>query len=57
MIMTMNEVSGFAALPLAEPLHRALVEKNYSQPSPIQAQAIPHLLEKRFDRYCPNWHG
>ncbi|MGF1452789.1 MAG: DEAD/DEAH box helicase [Opitutales bacterium] len=37
----------FEALPLAAPLHRALREKNYTTPSPIQAQAIPHLLEGR----------
>ncbi len=37
----------FAALPLAMPLQRALEELNYSIPSPIQAQAIPILLEGR----------
>jgi ATP-dependent RNA helicase RhlE len=37
----------FAALHLAEPIQRALQEKNYTEPSPIQAQAIPHLLEGR----------
>lgn len=45
MKMTTSEKSGFAALPLIEPLQRALVEKNYLQPSPIQSQAIPHLLQ------------
>ncbi|MDX6765388.1 MAG: DEAD/DEAH box helicase [Candidatus Methylacidiphilales bacterium] len=35
----------FSVLQLAEPIQRALVEKNYTQPSPIQAKAIPHLLE------------
>ncbi|MFZ5806190.1 MAG: DEAD/DEAH box helicase [Verrucomicrobiota bacterium] len=39
------ETSGFAALPLIAPLQRALAERNYTQPSPIQAQAIPHLLQ------------
>jgi ATP-dependent RNA helicase RhlE len=34
----------FASLQLDEPLLRALQEKNYTVPSPIQAQAIPHLL-------------
>lgn len=38
------EASGFATLPLIEPLQRALAEKKYFQPSPIQGQAIPHLL-------------
>ncbi len=36
----------FASLQLAEPLQRALAEKKYTHPSPIQAQAIPLLLEK-----------
>ncbi len=37
----------FEALPLAAPLHRVLRELNYLEPSPIQAQAIPLLLEGR----------
>lgn len=37
----------FEALPLAAPIQRALAERNYTQPSPIQAQAIPLLLEGR----------
>lgn len=37
----------FASLKLAEPILRALNEKNYTHPSPIQAQAIPYLLEGR----------
>jgi ATP-dependent RNA helicase RhlE len=37
----------FASLNLSAPLLRALVEKAYTQPSPIQAQAIPPLLEGR----------
>lgn len=39
--------STFQALPLAAPLHRALSEKGYTQPSPVQAQAIPFILEGR----------
>ncbi len=39
-----NDIS-FSTLDLAQPIQRALKEKNYTQPSPIQAQAIPHLLE------------
>ncbi|MEM8549688.1 MAG: DEAD/DEAH box helicase [Verrucomicrobiota bacterium] len=35
----------FHDLPLAEPLHRALGEHDYETPSPIQAQAIPVILE------------
>jgi ATP-dependent RNA helicase RhlE len=42
--MTPND---FEALPLAAPLHRVLRELNYTTPSPIQAQAIPLLLEGR----------
>ncbi|WP_265593950.1 DEAD/DEAH box helicase [Haloferula sp. BvORR071] len=37
----------FEALPLAAPLHRALRDLGYTVPSPIQAQAIPLLLEGR----------
>jgi ATP-dependent RNA helicase RhlE len=37
----------FEALPLAAPLHRVLRELDYSVPSPIQAQAIPLLLQGR----------
>ncbi len=37
----------FASLALSEPLQRALADKNYTEPSPIQAQAIPPLLEGR----------
>lgn len=37
----------FASLALCEPLQQALAHKNYVEPSPIQAQAIPHLLEGR----------
>jgi ATP-dependent RNA helicase RhlE len=37
----------FAQLGLSEPLLRALTEKKYTHPSPIQAEAIPHLLAGR----------
>ena len=37
----------FADLSLAEPILRALNEKNYTVPSPIQAKAIPFLLQGR----------
>jgi ATP-dependent RNA helicase RhlE len=39
--------TSFEALPLAAPLHRVLRELEYTTPSPIQAQAIPLLLEGR----------
>ncbi len=37
----------FEALPLAAPLQRALAERGYTTPSPIQQQAIPLLLKGR----------
>jgi ATP-dependent RNA helicase RhlE len=37
----------FEQLPLSAPIQRALVEKDYTIPSPIQARAIPVLLEGR----------
>lgn len=37
----------FSELGLAEPLQRALAAKDYGKPTPIQAQAIPALLEGR----------
>ncbi len=37
----------FSNLALAEPILRALQEKDYTEPSPIQAQSIPHLLQGR----------
>jgi ATP-dependent RNA helicase RhlE len=41
------DAGGFSTLGLAEPLLRALAQKNYAEPSPIQAQSIPHLLTGR----------
>src|SRR5438128_986357 len=35
----------FSDLRLAEPILRALTAENYTVPTPIQAQAIPHILE------------
>jgi ATP-dependent RNA helicase RhlE len=37
----------FTDLSLAEPILRALQQKEYTQPSPIQAQAIPYLMQGR----------
>lgn len=37
----------FKELPLAEPIQQALAEREYTVPSPIQAQSIPFLLEGR----------
>jgi ATP-dependent RNA helicase RhlE len=39
--------STFSELPLVEPLQRALRAQEYTKPTPIQAQAIPHLLTGR----------
>ncbi len=40
-------MSYFTELGLAEPLVRALAERDYAEPTPIQRQAIPALLEGR----------
>ncbi len=37
----------FSALGVSEPLCRALAAENYIQPTPIQSQSIPRLLEGR----------
>jgi ATP-dependent RNA helicase RhlE len=37
----------FSELPLIEPIQRAVAESGYTVPTPIQQQAIPHLLEGR----------
>jgi len=38
-------MNSFSTLPLIEPLQRALSDEGYTTPTPIQAQAIPQLLE------------
>jgi ATP-dependent RNA helicase RhlE len=40
-------VTSFSELELIEPLQRAIRAKNYTTPTPIQAKAIPHLLQGR----------
>src|ERR1700748_3211192 len=40
-------ISSFSELALRPELQKALAEQGYSTPTPIQAQAIPHLLEGR----------
>ena len=42
-----QDTTTFASLNLTAPLLRALVDKAYTHPSPIQVQAIPPLLEGR----------
>ena len=39
--------AGFAALGLSEPILRAIAEKGYTDPTPIQEQAIPYVLMGR----------
>jgi len=41
----LNSTISFADLGLAEPLLRAISEAGYTQPTPIQAQAIPHVIK------------
>ena len=38
-------LSDFHSLGLSEPLMRALVPLGYETPTPIQAQAIPHVMD------------
>ncbi len=40
-------ISSFSELSLKPELQRALADQGYEQPTPIQAQAIPHLLTGR----------
>ncbi len=35
---------GFTSLGLSAPIQKSIAEKGYSEPSPIQAQAIPAVL-------------
>jgi ATP-dependent RNA helicase RhlE len=43
----MDSQTDFASLKLAQPLLRAIADSGYSQPTPIQRQAIPHVLQGR----------
>ena len=40
-------MNNFSDLDLVQPLLRAIAEEGYDRPTPIQAQAIPYLLEGR----------
>ena len=42
-----KQVTSFSDLQLSEPLLRALTAEGYENPTPIQAQSIPTLLEGR----------
>lgn len=41
------EASPFRALGLAAPLVRAVLEEEYTQPSPVQTEVVPRALEGR----------
>ncbi len=45
--MTLSLTNTFSTLRLIEPLQRAVRDSGYTTPTPIQSQAIPHLLEGR----------
>ncbi|MGL4241565.1 MAG: DEAD/DEAH box helicase [Beijerinckiaceae bacterium] len=47
MILTNPNTNGFAAFPLAAPIAAALKAAGFTTPTPIQAQAIPPLLDGR----------
>ncbi|WP_158045796.1 DEAD/DEAH box helicase [Skermanella pratensis] len=40
-------MTSFSELGLSEPILRAISAENYSNPTPIQAQAVPHLIQGR----------
>ncbi|MFP5462990.1 MAG: DEAD/DEAH box helicase, partial [Gammaproteobacteria bacterium] len=42
-----TEIKAFADFGLAEPILRAVTEMGYTEPTPIQAQAIPLVLQGR----------
>jgi ATP-dependent RNA helicase RhlE len=44
-IMNQTVSKSFKDLHLIEPLLRALDQEGYTTPTPIQAQAIPHILD------------
>lgn len=43
--MTQPEITDFASLGLSAPILKAIAEQGYDTPSPIQAQAIPAVLQ------------
>jgi len=44
---TSSDLPTFSDLPLGEPLLQAVAEKGYQQPTPIQSQIIPSMLDGR----------
>lgn len=47
LLFGLYSMSDFLSLGLSQPLLNALTEVGYQKPTPIQAQAIPHLLQGR----------
>ena len=45
--ITCSPQDGFSTLNLIKPIHRAVREEEYTLPTPIQKQAVPHLLQGR----------
>ena len=45
--MTKNTTITFESLQLIQPIQKALTSEGYTHPTPIQAQAIPLILDKR----------
>lgn len=43
----MSTTNSFASLALAQPLLQAIEQEGYTEPTPIQAKAIPHVLAGR----------
>ena len=41
----MNRSNGFKSLALGEPIQKAIAKLGYTNPTPIQQQAIPYVLE------------
>src|SRR5687768_1185351 len=42
-----ESMTTFDQMGLIQPILKALQEEGYSKPTPIQAQAIPHLIQNR----------
>lgn len=46
----------FKELNITEPILKAIEEKGYTVPTPIQEKAIPVALAKRHFRLCADWN-
>ena len=42
-----DRANGFKSLPLGEPIQKAIAKLGYAHPTPIQSEAIPHVLENK----------